>query len=737
MSVVDNVLQFGRKLVAPKRPEPSYPRLPEVSETGQSNIRGIYLAGEVAGTPLIKLGLNAGVDAIERIHTELGSTSSKEGDVLDVLIVGAGASGLGAAARAQELGMRYVVLEAERIAMTVVNMYKGKFLFAEPSKIPNRSSMWFEECEREELLERWHAQVKEKELDVREFEKVEDIQRKGDAFEITSAKQNYKARRVLIAVGKAGNPRKAGVPGEKENPSKVFHSLSDPSIYEGKHIFVYGGGDVACEAALALCKNNTVTMVTIDEALTYPKKRNADAILAQAAAGNLNLNLASHMVKFDGASVTYRTGDGEEHTIENDMVLEMIGAELPLKFFKRVGIKLENTWDIQRWVVLALVSLFVYTLYALKSYPKQPTSWPFNHVFPEGGTHAVFSQAGFYAGLEWIFAICFFPFKFLFSEEAYQDILATHWFHQGYLYSFAYTVLMGVFGWMAFRRWSNIARNNKYQKWRYISLIGFQVGFFLIANVIAVQALSIDHAWRAWGLYQPWPLFFNTFNWWSDSDPAVVMWSFVGAGLFGTFGVIPFMSWKHGKRFCTWICGCGGLAETLGDRWRHMAAKGPRSRAWEFQGVVVLIAAAIVTMVCVGIYDTSGNNIWWQGYSYVVDFWLVAVIPIALYPFFGGKVWCRYWCPLAAYNGVLARWYGRLKIKSNDKCITCTLCSRYCQVGVDVMAFAKNQMPFDNSNSACIHCGICIDVCPMDVLAFTTDKVTIDTQKANPFAEAA
>ena len=71
-----------------------------------------------------------------------------------------------------------------------------------------------------------------------------------------------------------------------------------------------------------------------------------------------------------------------------------------------------------------------------------------------------------------------------------------------------------------------------------------------------------------------------------------------------------------------------------------------------------------------------------------------------------------------AYNGLLAKWFGKLNIKSNDKCISCTQCSRFCQVGVDVMEFAKNEEPFDNANSACIQCGICIDVCPMDVLSF-------------------
>jgi ferredoxin-type protein NapH len=136
----------------------------------------------------------------------------------------------------------------------------------------------------------------------------------------------------------------------------------------------------------------------------------------------------------------------------------------------------------------------------------------------------------------------------------------------------------------------------------------------------------------------------------------------------------------------------------------------------------------MVAAVIIGANDTHGDNNWWYAYNYLVDFWLVAVIPIALYPFFGGKVWCRYWCPLAAFNGLLAKWYGKLHIKANNHCISCTQCSVYCQVGVDVMAFAKNEAPFGNDNSACIQCGICIDICPMDVLSFSIEdrpKVTI------------
>ena len=105
-------------------------------------------------------------------------------------------------------------------------------------------------------------------------------------------------------------------------------------------------------------------------------------------------------------------------------------------------------------------------------------------------------------------------------------------------------------------------------------------------------------------------------------------------------------------------------------------------------------------------------------YDLIVDFWLVAVIPVALYPFLGGKIWCRYWCPLAKYMEILAKRYGKAKITADPTCIGCGQCSRYCQVGIDVQAFAQKRETLDNTNSCCIQCGICIQVCPMETLKF-------------------
>lgn len=710
------MVALAQRLFAPKRLGPSYPTLPVIDDGGQTNIPGIYAAGELAGTPLVRLGLNAGHDLIERLAAELQGDSSSDSDVLDVLIVGSGSSGLAASVAAKDKGLSYLTLEAAAFANTFVTMTKGKLLLAEPVDVPLRSRVWFEECHKEELLERWRAIRDDEDLNIREQEKVTSIKgQKGD-FQVVTPEATYRCKRVLLCLGKAGNPRKLGVPGEKANADRIHHRLLDPDDHVDQDILIVGAGDVACEGAIALCEGgNRVTLSAIDKEFVYPKQRNIDRVRALEAEGKLRILLGSSVREFTESAAVVVQGE-QELEIRYDHVFEMIGAELPIRFLRGAGIQLNTDWPRSRWVKMAALFVAVYSLYGLKSYGKPYTGFPFNQLIDE---HT------YKAALLGLFKVAYSPFAWLFSDAALADIYADKGFQQGYLYSGMYTIVMAVFGYQALMRWRTKASNPRYQTWRFATLIGFQTTFFLLVNVIGVQALSAKYAWRAWGLYQPFPLFFNTFFWWYEGDPGWIFWTFFLAGIFGTFVAIPLAARNNGKRFCTWVCGCGGLAETLGDRWRHLAAKGDRSRAWEFQGVVILAAAFLIGFVIVGMYETdAGRTPLWAIYNYIVDFWLVAVIPITLYPFFGGKVWCRYWCPLAAYNGLLSKLYGTLKITSNSKCITCAECSKYCQVGIDVMAFAKNQQPFDNSNSACIHCGICIDVCPMDVLQFENSNIS-------------
>ncbi|MFQ5605875.1 MAG: NAD(P)-binding domain-containing protein, partial [bacterium] len=157
MQPLHSTKQFVQRLFDSKF-DPAIVKLPQVRENHESNIPGLYLIGEVRGTPLIKQGLNQGNCLINDLF-ESQPPSNLPGDVYDVLIVGAGASGIGAANRAQELGLRYVVIEQGQPANLIRSFTKGKPLFMEPLDVPLESSMWCQESSKEELLEQWDREI--------------------------------------------------------------------------------------------------------------------------------------------------------------------------------------------------------------------------------------------------------------------------------------------------------------------------------------------------------------------------------------------------------------------------------------------------------------------------------------------------------------------------------------------------------------------------------------------------
>lgn len=659
--------------------DPATVKLPQVDQNGQTNIKGIYLIGEIAGKPLLKNAINMGYDIIERLYSELKSKS--DNGVYDILIAGAGAAGISASLRAKQRGLNYINIEQGKIANLITTFTKGKTLFAEPLDDETKGDLWLDETTKEDILEKWNEFVSSENLNIKTKERISNIQKNGGFFDVFTDKGSYKVKKVILAIGKSGNPRKINCQGE--DLDKIANVLTDPDEFQNKDVMIYGAGDVAAEAALALCDRNRTTITCIDESFTFPRKRNVDAMEAKMKEGKLKVNFASKVKEIKENEVVIEK-DGSEIIEKNDAFFTMIGADLPLKFFKKIGIRLEGEWHFKRWIFAVLVFAFVFCIYSYKKYP----SWlPFS-LIPAETFYTYFAPFG--AGKDTIFH--------------YRD--TTFW------YSFAYTLVMITFGIKAFRRWGT-GYNNRYQKIRFTSLILCQVFlFFLIPEFLFKFVIHLGNPyqyWHSYSLLQPWPLLFYFI--FDHPHLFYIIW----AGVM-TLIIVPVTAIWHGKRFCTWVCGCGGLAETVGDRWRHLAPKGRKSVAWEFMNWVVF-GWAVLALILFLVLPAFGIHLI-KSYSSIVDFWLIAVLPVAAYPIFGGKVWCRYWCPLAKYIEIFSKWFGKLKISSNDKCITCGECSRYCEVGINVMSFAKNQQDFSNKNTSCIQCGICIAVCPMDVLKF-------------------
>ncbi len=725
-------------------------RRPLLDKNNQSSVPGLFVVGDLAGAPVIKLAMAQGFEVAEHIASLDGAKGGGgEKNVLDVLVVGAGAAGLNAALALKEKGLTCAILEKAKIANTIENFPEGKWVYAEPDSKPPKGKLWLDGATKEDLVQRWNQIVKENALDVRTETSLESLARgKDGVFTAKTSRGEIRARRVVLATGQRGNPRKLGVPGEDRE--HVYHRLYSPRKYENEDIVVVGGGNSAIEAALTLSERNRVVLSYRGEAFARVFKDNERKLEAAIAAKKIVPLLRSNVTEFGEKEATLEVaGEGkktETKKIPYQHAFVLVGADVPVEFLKKLGIRLENEWTGNLWRAAALTLATLVGLFVLGG----KSGWPIPPLL--GGVVAAASLAAIlWLGFARSDRFAWLGFSFLCFYTVYGAKLGKGeelWPYKGWGYeslsvlgrswSFWYTVLytgaMTVFGLGALKRWG-LDRKDRFQIWRYVSLLGFQWFFFFLVpeflfqwavkyewlpETLAADPQFADQAWRSYGIVYAWPLFFYTFFY----DPHTV---WIAWGVFLTFVLIPIFVLFMGKRYCSWICGCGGLAETFGDRWRHLAPKGKTSVRWEWMNFAVLGLAVAVTGAML-VRDTitlvRGTAEWsLSAYRLVVDVWLVGILPVTLYPFLGGKVWCRYWCPLAKMMQLQSKLFaklgiGRFKIKANDKCISCNECTRYCQVGIDVQSYALKQEVLDNRTSSCIGCGICVTVCPMDVLSF-------------------
>ena len=316
--------------------------IPVVKPDFETNIPGIFIAGELGGMGLIRNAVEQGRQALESIR-KLGGLGKP--NQLDLVIVGAGPAGISASLGAMEAKLRFVTLEQDSLGGTVAHFPRGKLVMTRPAILPIVGKMSFTETTKERLLEYWQGVERQTGLGIRYMERVTGIACRPDgaSFEVTTTKASYVTRAVLLTIGRRGTPRQLGVPGEKS--SKVVYRLIDAEQYRGRHVLVVGGGDSALEAAHSIAEQpgTTVTLSYRSPAFTRAKPKNRDKIEQLAAAGRLNVLMSSNVREIRRDAVVIEVG-GEAVILPNQAVIVCAGGILPTGFLREVGIEVETKY---------------------------------------------------------------------------------------------------------------------------------------------------------------------------------------------------------------------------------------------------------------------------------------------------------------------------------------------------------------------------------------------------------
>ncbi len=744
--------------------------LPEIDVDGRTNIPGVYITGDLKGIPLLKFSVDSGTRAARRIAAERApstehrasrpdSVLSAHTSVLDVVIVGAGVSGMAAAREAKDKGLSFQVLEASEAFSTLINFPKQKPIYTYPKEMTPEGDLQVTADIKEALVDELRAQTRDISV-TPAF--VEKIRRRGDVLEVLlKDKPSLIARRVIIAIGRSGNFRKLNVPGEELD--KVYNRLHDPKDFAAKKVLVVGGGDSALETAIALAYAGAeVTLSYRQKDFSRAKPENIEQVkrlaenpmapvkvenpvservstavneFMERKKGSLQLlmgsvvkEIAPTFVILGGSRPRIQTGSldpppetaGDDEKVENDVVFTMIGRDAPLNFFRRSGIQIANEWTKRRVAACVSFLLFCYFLYSWKSGGWLSDLFYQRHWFPtnlmphpnplpmgEGGPRP--------------------------GEASLFQIIAVSASSPSFWYTLAYSTIVVIFGTKRMRR-----RKTPYVKLQTLTLMTFQVvPLFLLPEIILPwmgyhHLLSVKLAdalfpivnyghgreyWRAYGFILAWPLMiYNVFThkplfWW-------LVISFVQ-----TFVIIPLLIYRWGKgAYCGWICSCGALAETLGDTQRTKMPHGPKWNRLNMAGQVILGIAFLILIVRVTGWIWPGS---WPDrffptientYKWTVDVGLGGIIGVGVYFWLSGRVWCRFFCPLAALMHIYAR-FSRFRIfAEKKKCISCNVCTSVCHQGIDIMNFANKGLPMNDPQ--CVRCSACVQMCPTQVLSF-------------------
>jgi putative YpdA family bacillithiol system oxidoreductase len=321
-------------------------RVPHVKENYETNIPGLFIVGELGGMGLIKSAINEGKLVIDHLKSRLEESKAPAAvetaganGAFDVAIVGAGPAGLSASLAAEQFGLKYVTLEQGEIASTIRQYPRQKFLMAEPIEMPLYGSLYIGDGTKEALLSVWETIIQNTGVKVNTNEGVQQIRRNGAGFYLQTAKGEYHAKYVVLAMGRRGTPRKLNVPGE--GLGKVAYRLIEAESYSNSDILIVGGGDSAIEAALALSRagSNRVTLSYRGDNFHRARERNRQQINEAAAHGKVTVLLNSNVSEILREKVVLQAGPGKKE-FANQFVFILIGGESPDEFLQKTGVQI-------------------------------------------------------------------------------------------------------------------------------------------------------------------------------------------------------------------------------------------------------------------------------------------------------------------------------------------------------------------------------------------------------------
>ena len=311
--------------------------LPHINHNFETNISGIFIAGELGGMGLIKNAVEQGKQAVGNIASSFKKNTATD---YDLIIVGSGPAGISASLAAKKNNLNTLILEQDSLGGTVSTFPRQKIVMTSAMDLPLYGKVKLSETSKKELLDLWVDALDKNDISVVENSKVDAIETEDNHFTvITITGKKYTTSRVLLAIGRRGTPRKLNIPGE--NTEKVAYRLLEPEDISGKNIIVVGGGDAGIESALLLADNNKVSLFYRGEGFQGVKPKNreriTEAIQQNRIIGRSNVRPLEIKEK---EVIIQLPDDGGEESVDNDLIYIFIGGELPTQFLKKIGLQI-------------------------------------------------------------------------------------------------------------------------------------------------------------------------------------------------------------------------------------------------------------------------------------------------------------------------------------------------------------------------------------------------------------